>query len=84
MAWLLARPGVTSPIIGVTKPQHLEDGLGARAPAIERRDRPARSAVCSAFGSRNIVENAMWGWAECSHEHCYAVAPPNAGRGSLA
>ena len=31
MAWLLARPGVTSPIIGVTKPQHLADGLAALA-----------------------------------------------------
>jgi 1-deoxyxylulose-5-phosphate synthase len=29
LAWLLSRPSVTSPIIGVTKPQHLEDGLEA-------------------------------------------------------
>jgi aryl-alcohol dehydrogenase-like predicted oxidoreductase len=29
MAWLLSRPGVVSPIIGVTKRQHLEDGLAA-------------------------------------------------------
>jgi aryl-alcohol dehydrogenase (NADP+) len=29
LAWLLAQPPVTSPIIGVTKPQHLEDALAA-------------------------------------------------------
>jgi 1-deoxyxylulose-5-phosphate synthase len=29
MAWLLARPGVTSPIIGATKAQHLTDAVAA-------------------------------------------------------
>jgi aryl-alcohol dehydrogenase-like predicted oxidoreductase len=29
LAWLLSRPGVTAPIIGATKPQHLEDALAA-------------------------------------------------------
>jgi aryl-alcohol dehydrogenase (NADP+) len=29
LAWLLAQPAVTSPIIGVTKPQHLQDALAA-------------------------------------------------------
>jgi aryl-alcohol dehydrogenase-like predicted oxidoreductase len=29
LAWLLARPGVTAPIIGATKLSHLEDALGA-------------------------------------------------------
>ena len=29
LAWLLHQPAVTSPIIGVTKPQHLTDALGA-------------------------------------------------------
>ncbi|MGY1722278.1 aldo/keto reductase [Blastococcus sp. SYSU DS0533] len=29
LAWLLAKPVVTSPIVGVTKPQHLEDALAA-------------------------------------------------------
>ncbi|WP_017936731.1 aldo/keto reductase [Nocardioides sp. Iso805N] len=29
LAWLLSRPAVTSPIIGVTKPHHLTDALGA-------------------------------------------------------
>lgn len=31
MAWLLAQPGVTSPIVGVSKLAHLEDALGALA-----------------------------------------------------
>ena len=29
LAWLLRKPGVTSPIIGATKPNHLEDAVAA-------------------------------------------------------
>lgn len=29
LAWLLQKPGITSPIIGVTKPQHLDDAVAA-------------------------------------------------------
>ncbi len=29
LAWLLAKPAVTSPIIGATKPHHLEDAVAA-------------------------------------------------------
>ena len=29
MAWLLQKPGVTSPIIGVTKPHHVDDAVAA-------------------------------------------------------
>jgi aryl-alcohol dehydrogenase (NADP+) len=29
LAWLLQKPGVTAPIVGATKPHHLEDALGA-------------------------------------------------------
>jgi len=29
LAWLLQKPGITAPIIGVTKPQHLSDALEA-------------------------------------------------------
>jgi aryl-alcohol dehydrogenase (NADP+) len=29
LAWVLAKPVVTSPIVGVTKPQHLDDALAA-------------------------------------------------------
>jgi len=29
LAWLLQKPGITAPIIGVTKPHHLEDALSA-------------------------------------------------------
>jgi aryl-alcohol dehydrogenase-like predicted oxidoreductase len=29
LAWLLSRPGVTAPIIGATKPRHLDDALAA-------------------------------------------------------
>jgi len=29
IAWLLHKPGVTAPIIGCTKTQHLEDAIGS-------------------------------------------------------
>jgi aryl-alcohol dehydrogenase-like predicted oxidoreductase len=29
LAWLLAQPSVTSPIVGITKPEHLTDAVGA-------------------------------------------------------
>lgn len=29
LAWLLSRPGVTAPIIGATKPEHLETAVQA-------------------------------------------------------
>ena len=31
MAWLLGKPGVTSPIVGASKPQHLDDAVKALA-----------------------------------------------------
>jgi 1-deoxyxylulose-5-phosphate synthase len=31
MAWLLAKPGVTAPIVGASKPHHLEDAVAALA-----------------------------------------------------
>jgi aryl-alcohol dehydrogenase-like predicted oxidoreductase len=31
LAWLLAQPGVTAPIVGATKPHHLEDAVAALA-----------------------------------------------------
>jgi aryl-alcohol dehydrogenase-like predicted oxidoreductase len=29
LAWLLAKPAVTAPIVGATKPHHLEDAVAA-------------------------------------------------------
>jgi len=29
LAWLLAQPGVTSPIVGITRPEHLSDAVAA-------------------------------------------------------
>jgi aryl-alcohol dehydrogenase (NADP+) len=29
LAWLLAQPGVTSPIVGITKPEHLTDAVAS-------------------------------------------------------
>jgi aryl-alcohol dehydrogenase-like predicted oxidoreductase len=35
LAWLLARPGVTAPIVGASKPHHLDDALAAVALKLE-------------------------------------------------
>ena len=29
LAWLLAKPDITAPIVGATKPQHLDDAVAA-------------------------------------------------------
>ncbi len=29
LAWVLAKPGITAPIVGASKPQHLEDAVAA-------------------------------------------------------
>jgi aryl-alcohol dehydrogenase-like predicted oxidoreductase len=31
LAWLLSRPAITAPIVGATKPHHLEDAVAAVA-----------------------------------------------------
>jgi aryl-alcohol dehydrogenase (NADP+) len=31
LAWVASRPGITAPIVGTTKPHHLEDALAALA-----------------------------------------------------
>jgi aryl-alcohol dehydrogenase-like predicted oxidoreductase len=38
LAWLLQRPGVTAPIVGATKIEHLEDALAAEQLALSERE----------------------------------------------
>ena len=38
LAWLLHRPGVTAPIVGATKLEHLEDALAAEQLALTDND----------------------------------------------
>jgi aryl-alcohol dehydrogenase-like predicted oxidoreductase len=38
LAWLIARPGVTAPIIGATKLSHLESAIGALDVKLEPED----------------------------------------------
>jgi aryl-alcohol dehydrogenase-like predicted oxidoreductase len=38
MAWLLSRPGVTSPIVGATRPGHLEDAVAALSVKLSPED----------------------------------------------
>ena len=38
LAWLLHRPGVTAPIVGATKPGHMEDALAAEALDLDAKE----------------------------------------------
>jgi aryl-alcohol dehydrogenase (NADP+) len=38
MAWILGRPGVTAPIVGVTKPSHLEDAVAALSVELTKQE----------------------------------------------
>ena len=53
MAWLLARPGVTAPIVGATKVAHVDDALAAVDLELERVGaRRARGALPPPRGAR--------------------------------
>lgn len=38
LAWVLSKPGVTAPIIGVSKPHHLDDAIGALALKLDEQE----------------------------------------------
>jgi aryl-alcohol dehydrogenase-like predicted oxidoreductase len=38
LAWLLHKPGVTAPIVGATKPEHMEDALAASALSLRQEE----------------------------------------------
>jgi len=38
LAWLLHKPGVTAPIVGATKPGHIEDALAAEALDLDAKE----------------------------------------------
>ena len=51
LAWLLQKPAVTAPIVGATKPYHLEDAVGAcRSNCQTRRSRRWRSLTFPFLG----------------------------------
>jgi aryl-alcohol dehydrogenase-like predicted oxidoreductase len=41
LAWLLAKPGVTAPIIGASKPNHLDDAVAALTLKLDAEDMKA-------------------------------------------
>jgi aryl-alcohol dehydrogenase-like predicted oxidoreductase len=59
LAWLLHRPGVTAPIVGATKLEHLDDALAAEQLELSADEiAPARGAVRTARGLRARVAAA--------------------------
>ena len=44
LAWVLAQPGITAPIIGVSKPQHLDDALAALSLSLSHDEKAALQA----------------------------------------
>ena len=59
LAWLLHKPGVTAPIVGATKLEHLEDALAAEELSlIEDRSHSSRSRT-SRTRSRASTSNAV-------------------------
>ena len=52
LAWMLQKPGITAPIVGATKPEHLKDAVGGRVgQAVGRGDQGAGSALRAACRS---------------------------------
>ena len=44
LAWVLAKPGVTAPIIGASKPHHLEDAVAATSVTLTQEEVAALEA----------------------------------------
>ncbi|RTF43621.1 aldo/keto reductase, partial [Serratia marcescens] len=44
LAWLLAKPGVASPLVGMSKPHHLQDALAALDLRLSQEDVAALEA----------------------------------------
>jgi aryl-alcohol dehydrogenase (NADP+) len=55
LAWLLAQPGVTAPIVGATKPQHLADAVAAVDVRLEDDELEALAAPYRPHGVRGFV-----------------------------
>ena len=69
LAWLLAKPVITAPIVGATKLQHLDDALASSSrQAVRRRNCFARRTVCPTRGGRIRLRSdteqrdALGGW----------------------
>jgi aryl-alcohol dehydrogenase-like predicted oxidoreductase len=38
LAWIVSKPGITAPIIGASKPQHLDDAIAALSAKLSEAD----------------------------------------------
>jgi aryl-alcohol dehydrogenase-like predicted oxidoreductase len=38
LAWLLSRPGVTAPIVGATRPEHIDDAVAATEVVLDQKE----------------------------------------------
>ena len=62
LAWLLHRPGVTAPIVGATKLEHLEDALAAEQLSLSDEEiDAARGAVRAARDRRSLLAPRAYG-----------------------
>ncbi len=69
LAWLLARPGVTSPIIGARTMQQLEDNLAALDLKLDQKHIDALNTVSKPalnFPHDFVNNNGPWGWGGCT------------------
>ncbi len=72
LAWLLAKPEVSAPIVGASKMAHLEDAVAALEVRLVTRGRgPARGAVCAASGAGPFVTA---GDGDQPRDHAYSTS----------
>jgi 1-deoxyxylulose-5-phosphate synthase len=85
LTWLMSRPGITAPIIGASKPQHLDDAVASLSLALTceetarleapYRPRPVagRTKRCNSYGHKN---RGLSGQASCSRSLTSRPQPP--------
>ena len=69
LAWLLHRPGVTAPIVGATKPEHLQDALAAEQLSLSEEEmrRLEEPYVAPRGGRARVMARATHPHAAAGH-----------------
>ena len=80
LAWMLGKPGVTAPIIGATKLDHLTGALAAEAWAHRRRGEAPRGSLPASPGARSPPAGPHWPGTRSAHGVTCVATPTSPSR----
>ena len=62
LRWLLDQAGVTAPIVGASRPEQVEENLGAMGWRLDPEDRQHLSDISWPLSANLGPKDALWGW----------------------